>query len=102
MRSGVILGVVLLSWLCVSSASAEEVLIRRINPDLSPGDIVAVDIPLTKTVKDLKALLAKQRELPFDRIRLVFKATQLDDSKTLADCGVVEDSTISLVVRVGR
>ena len=52
------------------------------------------------TVAQLKQDLSEIQNIPVSEQRLIFNATQLDDNKTLSECGVVADSTIDLVLRL--
>lgn len=53
---------------------------------------------LGETIMDLKLKIEDSEFLPPNCLRLVYLRKQLDDNRTLADCGIEKNSTLHLVM----
>ena len=52
------------------------------------------------TVANVKLMIMENEGNPFDQQWLIFAGKQLEDERTLLDCNVENDSTISLILRM--
>lgn len=59
-----------------------------------------IDVELTFAAGDLKLLIERYKDIPSDRIRMIYACRQLDDNMTLSEAGISNESTISLVPRL--
>ena len=66
------------------------------------GSSIAISISLDDTVQSLKLKIAENPrvELPADEQRLIYGGRQLEDSFTLRDYGIHQESTIHLALRI--
>lgn len=62
------------------------------------GRIIPVEIELSQRVIDLKEIVEVKEGIPPQQQRFLFAGRQLDDEKTLAECGVVAGSDLHLVL----
>lgn len=62
------------------------------------GRSLSVDIDLQKKVNDLKEIVEIKEGIPPQQQRFLFAGRQLDDDKTLSECGIVEGSDLHLVL----
>jgi hypothetical protein len=59
---------------------------------------ITIDIGLNNTIEDLKKVIYEREGSPTDSFRLVWKGKQLQNSKTIAEYNIENDSTIHLVL----
>lgn len=65
------------------------------------GKTIALDVEPRHTIGDLKVLLEEREGFPSSQQRLVFADQELDDdSRALADYGIVAESMLHLILRV--
>lgn len=62
------------------------------------GRSIPVDIDLNQRVSELKEVVEVKEGIPPQQQRFLFAGRQLDDDKTLAECGVVAGSDLHLVL----
>jgi len=61
--------------------------------------VLTLTVSAQETVSALKQRLASAENIPVDKQRLIFGGRQLADSSTLASNGVMNLSTVEMVVR---
>lgn len=64
------------------------------------GKTLAIETVSDLTIKELKYLIQDKEGCPPDMQRLVFAGRQLEDSQTLADTNIMNDSTIHVILRL--
>ena len=64
------------------------------------GATTVVDVEPSATVDELKEQLAAENDFEADELRILFAGRQLEDFETLEECGVEEDSTLHLDLRL--
>lgn len=62
------------------------------------GRIIPVEIELDQRVSDLKEVIEVKEGIPPQQQRFLFAGRQLDDDKTLGECGIVAGSDLHLVL----
>lgn len=62
------------------------------------GRSIPVEIDLQEHVSALKEIVEVKEGIPPQQQRFLFAGRQLDDDKTLTECGVVEGSDLHLVL----
>lgn len=82
------------------SASAEggmQIFVKTLT-----GKTITLDVEPTDTVLAVKVKLQEREGIPPAQQRLTFQGKQLEDEKTLAECGIQDASTLQLVLRSGH
>mmetsp|Transcript_22619 Transcript_22619/g.45947 ORF Transcript_22619/g.45947 Transcript_22619/m.45947 type:complete len:344 (+) Transcript_22619:149-1180(+) len=64
------------------------------------GKTVAIEVEEGESIEEVKAKIAEKEGIPPEQQRLIFGGQQLQDSKTLDDYDVGDDSTLHLVLRL--
>ena len=72
-----------------------QIFIQRLN-----GHKLFLDVEPGDTVEHLKKLIEDKEGILVDEQRLVFAGKQLEDGRTLADCGITEGSMLQIVLRL--
>eukprot|EP01116_Phalansterium_solitarium_P011246 TRINITY_DN26871_c0_g1_i1.p2 TRINITY_DN26871_c0_g1~~TRINITY_DN26871_c0_g1_i1.p2 ORF type:complete len:271 (-),score=73.22 TRINITY_DN26871_c0_g1_i1:473-1285(-) len=66
------------------------------------GKSISVPFRETTTTNDVKLFIAQQEGLPVNVQRLIFASRQLANDELLSDCGVRDNDTMHLVLRLGN
>ena len=64
------------------------------------GKTITLHVKESSTIRDLKTIIQDQENILVNHQCLIFARTQLDDSKTLEDYSITEESTVFLVVKL--
>jgi len=64
------------------------------------GKTVSIEVEEGESIEDVKAKISEKEGIPPEQQRLIFGGQQLQDSKTLDDYDVGDDSTLHLVLRL--
>lgn len=62
------------------------------------GRVIPVEVGLEQRVGELKEIVEVKEGIPPPQQRFLFAGRQLEDDKTLAECGVVAGSDLHLVL----
>lgn len=91
----------------VSSTSISEVvvapsskIIMQIFAKSVTGKTITLEVEPCETVDSVKDKIFDKESIPSDAQRLVFEGRQLHDDLTLADCNIMKESTLHVLLRL--
>lgn len=64
------------------------------------GKTITIEVKDTDTISSIKDKIRDIEGIPQDQMRLVFNGKQLEDNNTIADYGIMAESSIHLVLRL--
>jgi hypothetical protein len=74
--------------------------IMRIFVKKLTGATITLDAVVEDTVETVKTRIQEKEGVPPDRQHLIFAGKQLENTSTLADCGIGSGSTLHLILRL--
>ncbi|CAE7482171.1 ubq-1 [Symbiodinium sp. CCMP2592] len=92
-----------LSQLGISATSKLDCRLQgyQVYVKLLSGKALTLNVEGSDTIGNCKELLWRREGFPPEQQRLIFAGAQLDDARTLAECGVEAESSLHLVLHVG-
>ena len=65
------------------------------------GRTITLDVDSANSVEDVKNMIQDRQGIPTDQMRLIFAGKEVtEDSRTLADYNITQESTLNLVLRL--
>ncbi|KAL5470905.1 hypothetical protein EMCRGX_G028959 [Ephydatia muelleri] len=62
-------------------------------------DSITLEVSGTDTIANVKQKITDQVKIPVNKQRLIHDGQQLDDNKTLDECGIKRESVIDVVLK---
>jgi Ubiquitin family len=74
--------------------------VMQIYVRLLTGKTLTIDVEADETFASVKAKIHASEGYPPDQQRLIFEGQEREDDSTLADCGIIDKTTIHCVLRL--
>lgn len=64
------------------------------------GSLITLEVSGTDTIASVKRKISDKKGTPVNQQRLVYENEQLENDKTLDDCGIKRESNVYLVIEL--